>query len=323
MSPYVDVRPEVARALAKKAPVVALESTVISHGLPRPQNLETALAMENTIREQGAVPATVGLLQGRLVVGVSRAEVEKLANTDGVAKVSRRDIAGVVKEGRPGATTVAGTMFAAAAAGIRIFATGGIGGVHRDSATSFDISNDLSELAKTPVAVICAGAKVILDLPKTLEVLETLGVPVVGFGTKELPAFYCRESGLALDFRVDTPDEAARLLRIQWDMGLTSGVVIANPPPVEAALPRKEVEAILAKGLEQAAREGVQGKAVTPYLLSVMSKESGGQTLRTNMALLIDNARLAAQIAVAFAGVRSRGSARKRASGKPSRRRRS
>lgn len=323
MTPYLDVRPEVAKALAKKAPVVALESTVISHGLPRPHNLETALAMESAIREQGAVPATVGLLKGQLVVGVSRAEVEELANAQGVAKVSRRDIAGVVKEGRLGATTVAGTMFAAAAAGIRIFATGGIGGVHRDSATSWDISNDLSELARTPVAVICAGAKVILDLPKTLEVLETLGVPVVGFGTKELPAFYCRESGLALDFRVDTPEEAARLLRIQWGMGLTSGVVIANPPPAEAALPRKEVEDILAKGLEQAAREGVQGKAVTPYLLSLMSKESGGRTLKTNIALLISNARLAAQISVAFTHSRGKAAAQRPASRKPSRRRRS
>lgn len=323
MIPYLDVRPEVAKALTRKAPVVALESTVISHGLPRPQNLETALVMENVIREQGAVPATVGLLKGRLVVGVSRAEVEELANAEGVAKVSRRDFAGVVKEGRLGATTVAGTMFAAAAAGIRIFATGGIGGVHRDSATSFDISNDLSELARTPVAVVCAGAKVILDLPKTLELLETLGVPVVGFGTNELPAFYCRESGLALDFRVDTPEEAARLLRIQWDMGLTSGVVIANPPPAEAALSRKEVERILAKGLEQAAREGVQGKAVTPYLLSMMSKESGGRTLKTNIALLINNARLAAQIAVALTEAGGRGSAKKAVSRKPSRRRRS
>jgi pseudouridylate synthase len=323
MTPYLDVRPEVAEALAKKAPVVALESTVISHGLPRPQNLETALAMERTIREQGAVPATVGLLKGRLIVGVSRAEVEELATAEGVAKVSRRDIAGVVKEGRLGATTVAGTMFAAAAAGIRIFATGGIGGVHRDSASSFDISNDLSELARTPVAVICAGAKVILDLPKTLEALETLGVPVVGFGTKELPAFYCRESGLALDFHVETPEEAARLLRIQWEMGLSSGVVIANPPPTEAALPRREAEAILAKGLEQAAREGIQGKAVTPYLLSLMSRESGGRTLKTNMALLVSNARLAAQIAVEFAkGGRSQ-STRKTTKKKPSRRRRS
>lgn len=323
MIPYLDVRPEVAKALAKKAPVVALESTVISHGLPRPQNLETALAMEQAIREHDAVPATVGLIKGKLVVGVSRAEVEELANAQGVAKVSRRDIAGVVKEGRLGATTVAGTMFAAAAAGIRIFATGGIGGVHRDCATSFDISNDLSELAKTPVAVVCAGAKVILDLTKTLEVLETLGIPVVGYGTKELPAFYCRESGLALDFRIDTPEEAARLLQIQWEMGLTSGVVIANPPPADAALPRKEVEAILAKGLAQAAREGVQGKAVTPYLLGMMSKESGGRTLKTNIALLINNARLAAQIAVAFAGGGPKSSMKKAATSKTIPRRRS
>jgi len=209
-------------------------------------------------------------------------------------------VAAVLKEGRLGATTVAGTMFAAAAAGIRIFATGGIGGVHRDSATSFDISNDLSELAKTSVAVVCAGAKIILDLPKTLEVLETLGVPVVGFGTNELPAFYCRESGLSLDYRVDTPEEAARLLRIHWEMGMTSGVVIANPPPSNAALPRADVEALLAQAMEAAAKNGIHGKAVTPYLLCQMSKESGGRTLRTNIALLIHNARLAGQIAAAF-----------------------
>lgn len=323
MIPYLDVRPEVAKALEKDAPVVALESTVISHGLPRPQNLETALAMEQTIREEGAVPATVGLLGGRLVVGVSRAEVEELATASGVAKVSRRDLAGVVQAGRRGATTVAGTMFAAAAAGIRIFATGGIGGVHRDSATSFDISNDLPELARSPVAVICAGAKVILDLPKTLELLETLGVPVVGYGTEELPAFYCSESGLALDFTAKTPEEVARFLRIQWEMGLRSGVVIANPPPAAEALPRKEVEAILAKGLEQAAREGIQGKAVTPYLLSVMAKESGGRTLKTNIALLVNNARLAAQVAVAYAQATKKKSPMKASVKKPSRRRRS
>jgi len=234
-------------------------------------------------------------------VGLSPGEVESLANTDGVAKVSRRDLAAVVKAGRLGATTVAGTTVAAAAAGIRIFATGGIGGVHRDVGDTLDISNDLPELAKTQVAVVCAGAKMILDLPKTLEALETLGVPVAGYQTNELPAFYCRESGLKLDCRVDSAEDAARLLQIHWAMGMTSGVLIANPPPANAALPRAEVEALLAEALAAAAKGKIQGKAVTPYLLSEMSARSGGRTLRTNVALLIRNAQLAGQIAVAFA----------------------
>lgn len=321
MNPYLDVRPEVARALAKGGPVVALESTVISHGLPRPQNFETALAMETAIREEGAIPATVGLIKGRLIAGLSQAEVKMLANADGVAKVSRRDLAAIVMQGQLGATTVAGTMLAAAVAGIRIFATGGIGGVHRDSQNSFDVSNDLSELAETPVAVICAGAKVILDLPKTLEVLETLGVPVVGFGTSELPAFYCGESGLALDLRVETAEEAAELLRVHWEIGLNSGVVIANPPPAGAALPRADVEAMLEKALESAMKNRIQGKAVTPYLLSEMAKQSGGRTLETNIALLLNNARLAARIAVARSAQGRRNAARSLK--KPRRRRRS
>jgi pseudouridylate synthase len=306
MNPFLDIRPEVAKALQKGAPVVALESTVIAHGLPRPQNFQTALEMEEAIREEGAVPATAALLNGRLVLGLSRVEMQQLANSEGVAKVSRRDISAVIKERRLGATTVAGTMFAAVAAGIRIFATGGIGGVHRGGPDSFDVSNDLSELAKSPVGVVCAGAKVILDLPKTLELLETLGVPIVGFGTDELPAFYSRESGLHLDFRVDTPEDAACLLKIQWEMGLHSGVVVANPPPEEAAMPRSQVEEILSRGLERAAREGVRGKAVTPFLLNFLSKESGGRTLQTNIALLIHNAGVAGKIAAAFSRLSKR-----------------
>lgn len=300
MNPYLDVRPEVAKAVAGGKPVVALESTVIAHGLPRPHNLNTALKMEAAIRDQEAVPATIGLIRGRLVAGLSREEIAELANSDGVAKVSRRDVAAVLMGSRLGATTVAGTMLVAAAAGIRFFATGGIGGVHRDVQTSLDISNDLAELSRTPLAVICAGAKVILDLPKTLEFLETLGVPVVGFGTNEFPAFYCRESGIQLDLRVDTPEEAARLLRIHWELGMSSGAVIANPPPENASLPRADVEALLARALESAAADGIHGKGVTPYLLSQMSKESRGRTLEANVALLIHNAGLAAQIAVAF-----------------------
>ena len=300
MNPYLDVRREVADALAARGPVVALESTVISHGLPRPHNLETACRMEEAVRGQGAVPATIGLLKGRLVVGLSTEEIDLLANTEGVAKVSRRDLSTVLSAKDPGATTVAATMFIAALSGIRIFATGGIGGVHRGGQESFDISADLTELARTPLAVVCSGAKVILDLPRTLEVLETLGVPVVGYGTSEFPAFYARESGLPLDYRVDTPEEAARLMTVQWALGLSSGIVFGNPPPAGTALSRSEVETLIKGALDSAAAAGIQGKRVTPYLLDHLAKGSRGRTLQTNIGLLVENARIAAQIAVSF-----------------------
>jgi pseudouridine-5'-phosphate glycosidase len=299
MNSYLDVRPEIAGALAGGRPVVALESTVISHGLPRPHNLETARKMEAGVRDAGAVPATIGLLDGRLVVGLSRAEVELLASAERVAKVSRRDLAAVVNSKQPGATTVAATMIIAAQAGIRLFATGGIGGVHRGAQNTFDVSADLPELARTPVAVVCSGAKVILDLPRTLELLETLGVPVVGYGTSEFPAFYVQESGLALDARVDTPLDAARIITTQCALGLTSGIVICNPPPAASALPRKQVESLIENALQSAEAAGIQGKAVTPYLLDHLARASGGKTLQTNIDLLINNARVAAQIAVA------------------------
>lgn len=300
MNPFLDIRREVANALSAGRPVVALESTVIAHGLPRPRNLETALKMEAAVREQGAVPATIGLLLGRLVVGLSADEIELLANTDGVAKVSRRDLAAVLHLKKPGATTVAATLFIANQAGIRVFATGGIGGVHRAAADSFDISADLAELAQTPLAVVCSGAKVILDLARTLEVLETLGVPVVGYGTNEFPAFYLRESGLPLDYRVDSPNEAAQLMTTEWALGLSSAIVFGNPPPAASALPRAEVEAFIEKALASAANAGIHGKAVTPYLLDHLARESRGRTLEANIALLVENARVAAQIAVAF-----------------------
>jgi pseudouridylate synthase len=298
MNSYLDVRPEIADALAAGRPVVALESTVISHGLPRPHNLETARKMEAAVRDEGAVPATIGLLEGRLIVGLSGAEIELLANSQHVAKVSRRDLAAVLNSRQPGATTVAATMIIAAQAGIRIFATGGIGGVHRGAQNTFDISADLPELARTPVGVVCSGAKVILDLPRTLEMLETLGVPVVGYGTSEFPAFYAQESGLALHARVDTPLEAARLIAIHWALGLTSGIVICNPPPAASSLPRKQVESFIEAALKSAETVGIQGKAVTPYLLDHLAKASGGKTLQTNITLLINNVRVAAQIAV-------------------------
>lgn len=306
MNPYLEIRREVAEALAAGKPVVALESTVISHGLPRPHNLETARRMEAAVREQGVVPATIGLLKGRLVVGLSMAEIELLANGERIAKVSRRDLSAVLSAKKVGATTVAATMFISAQAGIRVFATGGIGGVHRDGQNSFDISADLTELARTPLAVVCSGAKVILDLPRTLEVLETLGVPVVGYGTNEFPAFYAKETGLTLDYRVDTPEEAARLMKVQWGVCLSSGIVFANPPPAGSALPRSEVEALIETALDSAAKAGIHGKDVTPYLLDHLAKGSRGRTLETNMALLVQNARVAAQIAAAYSTLASR-----------------
>ncbi len=294
------IHEEVAAALAEKKPVVALESTVISHGLPQPHNLETARGMEAAIREGGAVPATIAVFNGKLVVGTSAGELAFLAESKNVAKVSRADLASVVASGKPGATTVAATAFIAARAGIRVFATGGIGGVHRGVEETLDISADLTELARTPVAVVCAGAKAILDLPRTLEMLETLGVPVVGYGTNELPAFYSRESGLALQCRVDSPKEAARLMATHWGLGLSAGIVFGNPPPEKSALSRHDLEALIEKALVSAAAEKIQGKRVTPYLLESMSKGSGGKTLTTNVALLLNNARVAAQIAVAY-----------------------
>jgi pseudouridine-5'-phosphate glycosidase len=306
MNPFLEVRPEVAAALASGKPVVALESTVIAHGLPRPHNLDTARRMEATVRSEGAVPATIGLMSGRMVTGLSSDEISLLANSEHVAKVSRRDLSTVLESGRLGATTVAATMFIAAQAGIRVFATGGIGGVHRGVGDTFDISADLQEIARTPVAVICSGAKIILDLPRTLELLETLGIPVVGYGTSEFPAFYARESGLTLDSRVDSPDAAARLMLTQWGLGLSSGIVFANPPPAASALPRKEVEELIESALQSAAAGGILGKRVTPYLLERLAKESGGRTLQANMALLLENARVAAQIAVSYAALANR-----------------
>lgn len=299
----LDVRPQVAAAIAAGEPVVALESTVIAHGLPRPRNLETALRLEALVRDGGAVPATVGIVDGRVIVGLSAAEIEMFATEDDVAKVSRRDLAAVIVAGRAGATTVAATMIAAAAAGIAVFATGGIGGVHRGGETSLDVSADLAELARTPVAVVCAGAKSILDLPRTLEVLETEGVPVIGYGTDALPAFYVRDSGLRLGARVDTPEAAARVIAAHWQLGLGGGLVIANPPPAEQAMLAGVVERLIATAVTDAAAAGVRGKDVTPYLLAHLAKASDGRTLETNVALLEANAVLATRIAVALAAL--------------------
>jgi len=262
--------------------------------------------MEAAVRKEGAVPATVGLLNGRLIVGLSHGEIELLANADEVHKVSRRDISAVLTSRKPGATTVAATILIASQAGISVFATGGIGGVHRGVQETLDISADLAELARTPVAVVCAGAKIILDLPRTLELLETLGVPVVGFRTSSFPAFYVRDSGLNLDLRVESAEEAARLMSIQWRLGLSSGIVFCNPPPESSALDRAQTESLIKAALIAANSEGIQGKAVTPYLLSHLSQASGGATLKANMDLLVSNASLAAQIAVANTALRGK-----------------
>jgi pseudouridine-5'-phosphate glycosidase len=297
------IREDVAAALRAGRPVVALESTVIAHGLPRPQNLETARAMEAAVREEGALPATIAIIEGRLVVGLSSEQLTTFAATDGIAKVSRADLAAVVAARQTGATTVAATMLIAARAGIGTFATGGIGGVHRGAELTFDISADLAEIARTPVAIVCAGAKAILDLPRTLEILETIGVPVVGYRTNKFPAFYVEDSGLALQSRVDTPADAARLMKTHWEMGFTSGIVFCNPPPAGSALRKQEVDAWIAQALQAATAAGIRGKAVTPYLLDFLAKASRGQTLETNVALLVNNARLAAQIAKAYSAI--------------------
>ncbi len=298
MADWVDVSPEVRQALDVGDPVVALETTVITHGLPRPLNFETALALEEEVRRAGAVPATVGVVGGKVRVGLSRHELEHLATASEVVKVSRRELGLVRARGLDGGTTVAATMVAAHAAGIRVFATGGIGGVHRGS--SGDVSADLPELARTPLAVICSGAKAILDLPCTLEWLETAGVPVLGWQTDEFPAFFTTTSGLPVCARVDDAASAAAVIHAHWSCGLDSAVVIAVPCPASEAVPQRLVEAALAEALDRAERAGVRGKDVTPFLLARLAETTEGATLRANLALLRHNARVAAQIAAAL-----------------------
>jgi pseudouridine-5'-phosphate glycosidase len=302
---YLDLSPEVAEALSRGGPVVALESTIISHGMPYPRNVETALRVEAAVRGAGAVPATVAVLGGRLKAGLSAERLEYLGRPragagSSVAKVSRRDLPRVVAAGGDGATTVAATMIAAAMAGIRIFATGGIGGVHRGAERSWDVSADLEELGRTEVAVVCAGAKSILDLPKTLEYLETKGVPVIGFGTDEFPAFYTSRSGLRLEERADSPAQVARVLAAKWGMGLGGGVVVANPVPAAHSMDAAAIGAAIEAALEAAARAGVKGKDVTPFLLAQVKELTGGESLESNIALVLDNAGLAARIAVEY-----------------------
>jgi pseudouridylate synthase len=292
---------EVAAALREGRPVVALESTLVAHGLPFPQNLEAAQRSEAAVRAGGAVPATVAVLGGRVVVGLVAGELERLARSGpDVPKLSRRDLGVAVASGGDGATTVAGTIACAARAGIRVMATGGLGGVHRGGELSLDISADLGELARTPVAVVCSGAKSVLDLPRTLEVLETLGVPVVGFGCDELPAFYCRSSGLPLRHRLDRPEQVARLLQAHRELGLEGGLVVAVPVPAPAALEPDEVEAAIAEGLRRADAQGVTGPEVTPFLLRCLRELTAGRCLTANVALVEENARVAGEISAAL-----------------------
>jgi pseudouridine-5'-phosphate glycosidase len=300
---HLDVAPEVARALVDGEPVVALESTIISHGFPYPANVECALTAEQTARESGAVPATIAILGGRLTVGLTSAQIEHLARAgaQGVAKASRRDIAALVARRADGATTVAGTMLVAAMAGIRVFATGGIGGVHRGAQQTFDVSADLLELARTDVAVVCAGAKSILDIGLTLEVLETHGVPVIGYRTDEFPAFYTRLSGHGVDLRVDTAEEIAEILRAKRELGLGGGVVIANPIPAEHEIDPAWLDDITATALADAEESGVHGKQVTPFLLARIHELSGGASEEANKQLVYNNVRLAAEVAGALA----------------------
>ncbi len=310
MNDLLDLHPEVAAALADGLPVVALESTIISHGMPWPQNAQTALSVEREVRAHGAVPATCAILDGRLKAGLAPAEIERLGRGGReVPKLSRRDIPIVVAGRGSGATTVAATMVIAHLAGVAVFATGGIGGVHRGAPQSFDISADLQELARTPVAVVCAGAKAILDLRLTLEYLETHGVPVIGYRTDRLPAFYCRDSDFEVDVRLDEPDAIARVMSAKWTLGLGGGLVIANPIAPAHALPRAVVEDAIEKALAGAQAAGVTGKAITPFLLERINELTGGDSLQSNIELVLDNARLAAGIAAAYAALRAAGAA--------------
>ena len=293
----ITLSPAVAAAQAEGRPVVALESTIITHGMPWPDNLEMARRVEAEIRAQGAEPATIAVLEGRLCVGLTDDQLQALAQAKGVAKLSRADMAVCMAEGRTGATTVAATMIAAARAGIAVFATGGIGGVHKGAEQSFDISADLQELAQTPVTVVAAGAKAILDLAKTLEVLETLGVPVIAYGQDALPAFWSREAGLRAPLRMDSPAAIARAHALRAALGLPGGQLVANPIPPEAEIPRDTMAPVIARATADAAAHGITGKAVTPYLLQRIFELTEGRSLTANIALVLNNARLAAQIA--------------------------
>ncbi len=298
-------RPDVAAALADRRPVVALESTLIAHGMPFPANVETGRAMENAVRAGGAVPATIALLDGEIVIGLDEQELERLGSQPDVTKVSLRDIGVTLAAGGVGATTVASTMFAADRAGIRVFATGGVGGVHRDSEVSGDVSADMTALAAFPVAVVSAGVKAILDIPRTLETLETLGVPVIGYGTDQFPAFYTRESGQAVPHRADTPAQVAAILHAHWEAGLRSGVLVANPIPSDDEADPFTIEQTITEALTAARSEGIAGKEISPYLLAHVARATDGASLQANIALALANARVGADLAVALSDITS------------------
>lgn len=297
---YLFIQPEIEAAVKAGKPVVALESTILSHGMPWPENLEFAHKVQQVVRAGGAVPATTAIIDGKLKVGLDDADIERMCRAENVEKVSRRDLPIMVATGRTGATTVATTMILASLAGIRIFATGGIGGVHRGAETTMDISADLQELAHTPVAVVCAGAKMILDIGLTLEYLETMGVPVLGMGTEDFPAFYCRKSGFRVDYAAKDELDAAKVLKAKWDLGLRGGVLIGNPVPEEYALDFDEMNAVIQRAIDSAKAEGVKGKHLTPYLLAHIVDFTEGRSLATNLQLAYNNARVASRLAVEY-----------------------
>ncbi len=298
LNKYLDINPEVLKALSEGAPVVALESTIISHGMPYPLNVETAIKVENIIRENGAIPATIAILNGKLKVGLTQEEIEYLGKAKNVVKASRRDLPFIVSNNLDGATTVAATMIIAELAGIKVFATGGIGGVHRGAQETFDISADLQELAHTNVAVICAGAKSILDIGLTLEYLETQGVPVIGYQTDEMPAFYTRKSGYSVDYKVDSPEKIASAIKVKWDLSLNGGVVIANPIPEQYEMDYDTITNAVDAAIKEAEEKGIKGKDATPFLLAKVKEITAGSSLDSNIQLVFNNALLGAKIAV-------------------------
>ena len=300
LSKWMDISEEIQNSIKENGPVVALESTIISHGMPFPQNLETALEVERIIRKEGAIPATIAILEGRIKIGLSNLELEQFAQGTKTVKVSSRDVPLVLSQKQDGGTTVAATMVCARMAGISVFVTGGIGGVHRGSEKTMDISGDLTELARTNVAVVCAGIKSILDIPRTLEYLETQGVPVIGYRTDEFPAFYTTTSGYSVQSRINTAEEIARCMKVKWELGLKGGMVVANPVLREDAMDEVVIEEAITKSLKEASEKGIDGKAVTPFLLERISQLTDGESLKTNIALVCNNALIGAKIASAY-----------------------
>ncbi len=300
MNEYIDIKDEVQEALEKNIPVVALESTIISHGMPYPENIISAKKSESLIREAGGIPATIAVIKGRIKIGLDEADLDHMGRDAGIAKVSRRDMPLILAKERDGATTVATTMLCSSLAGIKFFATGGIGGVHRNGQNTLDISADLVELSRTNVGVVSAGVKSILDIGRTLEYLETLGVPVVGYGTESFPAFYTRESGFGVDYRVDSPVEIAKALKVKWDLGMNGGMVIANPIPEEYEMDPDYINRVIDEAVESAEKEGIRGKNITPYILARLHSKTRDKSLFANKELVYNNVRLAVQIAIEY-----------------------